>query len=204
MGPRAGNAEPELVTASFGTGRSPDVLNDRGAGAILVSSGDNYLAGPEFNLSIQRGVPFFDAIGLDLIGYDALAIGNHEFDFGPDVLADFIQSFSQTMPPFLSANLDFSGEPRLLIAASAVVKKRGQRIGIIGSTTPNLTFISSPRNVIVGQDVAGAVQAEVSRLESMGVNKIILISHLQGLAEDLTLLTQLDEAMSSWPIRATS
>ena len=80
--------------------------------AILVSSGDNYLAGPEFNLSLEMGIPFFDAIGLDLIGYDALAIGNHEFDFGPDVLADFIESFSLTDPPFLSSNLDVSQEPQ--------------------------------------------------------------------------------------------
>ncbi|MGH7589497.1 MAG: hypothetical protein ACRELU_12995 [Gemmatimonadota bacterium] len=43
--------------------------------AILVSSGDNYLAGPEFGLSLEMGIPFFDAVGLDLIGYDALAIG---------------------------------------------------------------------------------------------------------------------------------
>ncbi len=199
MGPRAGNAGPQLAVASLANGRPPELANDPGGGAILVTSGDNFLAGPEFNLSIQNGIPFFDAIGVDLIGYDALAIGNHEFDFGPDVLADFILSFSETMPPFLSANLEFGGEPRLQnlvnagkIAASAVIKKRGQRIGIIGATTPNLPFISSPRNVVVLQDVAGEVQAEVQKLERMGVDKIVLISHLQGLAEDLALIAMLD------------
>jgi 5'-nucleotidase len=38
-------------------------------------------------------VPFYDSIALDLVGYDAIIIGNHDFDFGPEVLADFITGF---------------------------------------------------------------------------------------------------------------
>jgi 5'-nucleotidase len=168
-------------------------------GVVMVSSGDNYLAGPEFNASLASGVPFYDTIAMDLIGYDAVAIGNHDFDFGPDVLADFIEGYQYTQPPYVSANLDFSGEPRLQalfdqgrIASSTVVKERGEYIGIIGATTPNLPFISSPRNVIVDADVAGIVQAEVDMLESMGVDKIILISHLQNILEDQQLAEMLD------------
>jgi 5'-nucleotidase len=167
--------------------------------SILVSSGDNYLAGPEFNLSLQMGIPFFDGVGLDLIGYDALAIGNHEFDFGPDVLADFIESFTLTDPPFLSSNLDVSQEPRLQalvgsggIAESTIVEREGERVGIIGATTPDLPFISSPRNVIVQAAVAAEIQTEVTRLEGMGIDRIVLISHLQSLDEDLALVPQLD------------
>jgi hypothetical protein len=65
-------------------------------GVMMVSSGDNFLAGPEFNAGVDNGIPFYDTIALDLIGYDAIAIGNHDFDFGPDVLADFISGFSLT------------------------------------------------------------------------------------------------------------
>ncbi len=165
-------------------------------GVILVSSGDNFLAGPEFNASLQKGVPFYDSIGLDLINYDAIAIGNHEFDFGPEVLADFIAGFSS--PPFVSANLDFSGEPVLQslvdagkIVRSTIVVVNGERVGIVGATTPRLAFISSPRNVRVDPDVAGAVQREVDALSAQGVNKIILISHLQSVEEDLALIPQL-------------
>lgn len=201
--PRAGNgplaSSSMMLAGADATGPPPRNTSNPGAAAILVTSGDNYLAGPEFNLSIQNGIPFFDAVGLDLIGYDALAIGNHEFDFGPDVLADFIESFSFTHPPFLSSNLDFSGEPRLQglfsagrIAESTVVVKRGQEIGVIGATTPDLPFISSPRDVIVLGDVAGEIQNEVNKLEMMGINKIILIAHLQSLDEDLTLIPMLD------------
>ena len=92
----------------------PRAANQRGAkrGVIMVSSGDNSLAGPEFNASLEKGVPFYDTIAMDLIGYDAVAIGNHDFDFGPDVLADFIEGYTRPVP-YLSANLDYSGEPRL-------------------------------------------------------------------------------------------
>lgn len=88
---------------------------------VLLSSGDNFLAGPEFSASLANGKPFFDAMAQDMIGFDAFAIGNHEFDFGPDVLADYIESFSMTPPPFLSANLRFDGEPRL-----ARLERRGR------------------------------------------------------------------------------
>lgn len=178
------------------------ITDRRSCGAtFLVSSGDNYLAGPEFNASLVRGVPHYDAIALDLIGYDALAIGNHEFDFGPDVLADFIESFQssrkQGQEPFLSANLNLSGEPRLSalqsqgkIASSTVILKAGQRVGIVGATTTDLPFVSSPRNVIANA-VAPAVQAEVNRLTADGVKIIVLISHLQGLSQDEALIPML-------------
>jgi 2',3'-cyclic-nucleotide 2'-phosphodiesterase (5'-nucleotidase family) len=166
-------------------------------GVMMVSSGDNFLAGPEFNAGLDRGIPFYDTIALDLIGYDAIAIGNHDFDFGPDVLADFLSGFSLTEPPYLSSNLDFSAEPVLQayvdrgrIAKSAIVRERGERIGVIGATTPALASISSPRNVVVNA-VAPAVQAEVTKLERRGVNKIILISHLQSIFEDIDLAAQL-------------
>ncbi|MGH2652783.1 MAG: bifunctional metallophosphatase/5'-nucleotidase [Actinomycetota bacterium] len=183
----------------FEATHGPPPAAGRGAkrGVVMLSSGDNFLAGPQFNASLEKGAPFFDTIALDLVGYDALAIGNHEFDFGPDVLADFIGGFASDVP-FLSSNLDVSAEPALQaladqgrIAASTVVKERGERIGIIGATTPALPFISSPRNVEVDPDVAGAIQAEVNALETTGVNKVILVSHLQSLAEDLALAPEL-------------
>lgn len=172
---------------------------EAGERVVVVSAGDNFLAGPEFSLSLERGIPFYDAVALDAIGYDALDLGNHDFDFGPDVLAGFIESFRSTAPPFLSANLDVSGEPLLAalhrdgrIAGSVVVEKGGERIGIVGITTPELAAVSSPGRVVVEPDVVAEVMAEVRRLEADAIDKIVLISHLQGLAEDLVLVPRLD------------
>ncbi len=167
-----------------------------GAAVITISSGDNFLSGPELSVSLDEDGPFYDALALNLIGYDALTIGNHEFDLGPDVLARFITE--TTTAPFISANLDFSGEPALAaladegrIAPSVVVEKQGRRIGIIGATTPELTYISSPRNVVVNPNVAGIVQPEIDRLTADGVDIIVLSTHLQALSSEIDLAADL-------------
>ena len=178
----------------WGATQGPRAGGQKGAkrGVVMVSSGDNFLAGPEFTASLEKGVPFYDTIAMDLIGYTAVDIGNHDFDFGPDVLADFIEGYQRSQPPYLSANLDFSGEPRLQalvdqgrIASSTVVKERGEYIGIVGATTPALSYISSPRNVVVDADVAGAVQGEVDKLEAKGVDKICLL-YTSDAADDVS------------------
>jgi 5'-nucleotidase len=167
-------------------------------GSIFVSSGDNFLASPSFTASLANGV-YYDAIALDSLRYDAIILGNHDFDFGPDVLADFISEgyANPGKPPYLSANLDFSGEPALqalvddaVIAASTVVKVKGEEIGIVGATTENLSFISSPRNVVVNA-VLPAAQAEIDALEAAGVDKIVFVSHLQDIDGDIALAQQL-------------
>lgn len=185
---------------SYSTADERAGLEDKGT--VVVSSGDNFLAGLNLRASFQRfdaGTgPFYDSLALDRIGYDAVTIGNHEYDFGPTRLAEFI-SGTTTGIPFLTANTDFRAEPVLQnlrnsgrIADSAVVRKGGQQIGIIGVTTPDVPNISSPgANVKFLTDVAGIVNAEVQRLTAAGVNKIILSSHLQNLDYEKGLVTQL-------------
>ena len=167
-------------------------------GVVMLSSGDNFLAGPEFNAGLVNGVPFYDTIAMELIGYDAVALGNHDFDFGPDVLADFIDGY-ESPPAYVAANLDFSGEPRLqayvdagVIQPATVIKERGELIGVIGLDTPNLPFISSPRNVVVSDDLVTIVQMQVDMLEMKGVDKIILAGHLQNILNDIALASELD------------
>jgi 5'-nucleotidase/UDP-sugar diphosphatase len=170
--------------------------------SVLISSGDNFLAGPEFNASLVNneatGAPFYDSVALSRIGYDAMTIGNHEFDFGPDVLAEFIEGFGGDTP-FISSNLDFSGEPSLqaleddgIITGSVITKKKGEEVGIVGATTELLPTISSPRNVEV-EAVLPAVQAEVAALKTEGVDKIILSSHLQGINSEIELTESLTD-----------
>jgi|GEM_PF-182668 len=168
--------------------------------SIMLSSGDNFLAGPEFSasLNLPADQPYYDAVAMDHIGYDAVCIGNHDFDFGPDVLEKYIRDYSITQPTYLSANLDFSAEPGLQdlvsngrIAASTVVNLNGTYVGVVGLTTPMLKYISSPRNVIVNDDIVNIAQAEIDALTDLGLNKIILISHLQNIKEDSALISQL-------------
>jgi 5'-nucleotidase len=150
-----------------------------------------------FNPALGGVNTYFDARALDAIGYDAIVFGNHDFDFGPDLLKDFISTgFANTHPRFLSANIDFAGEPALQalvksgrITKRIIIKKNGHRIGIIGATTPQLPFISRPGNVVVDTNLVAVVQKEINALFSKGVNKIIFVSHLQGIAEDKSLIS---------------
>jgi 2',3'-cyclic-nucleotide 2'-phosphodiesterase (5'-nucleotidase family) len=176
--------------------RAKDVQAHRRARASLtLSAGDNYLAGPRLNASRENPDVFYDALVYTHTGFDAMTIGNHEFDFGPGLLAEFITATDPI--PFLSANLDFSGEAELAaledegrIAASTVVNKGGRDIGIIGATYEELASISSPGDVIAGP-VLGAVQAEADRLTAEGVDIIILSSHLQDIATEVALVGEL-------------
>jgi 5'-nucleotidase/UDP-sugar diphosphatase len=89
-------------------------------GVILVTAGDNIFPGAELNASIAKGIPFYETIAMESIGYDASGLGNHDFDFGPDVLAEFISGFHSL--PFVSANLDFQNEPGLDMVLSLFVQ----------------------------------------------------------------------------------
>ena len=166
-----------------------------GSGVVTLTSGDNFLASQEFGVSLAREGPLYDSIALSGV-YDAMALGNHDFDMGPEVTARFIKGFDPAIP-FLSANLDFSAEAELqalvaegLIAPSTVIVTGGERVGVIGAVTPMLPNISSPRNVVVSP-VLAAVQAEVAALTAAGVDKIVLVSHLQDVAEEIELVASL-------------
>ena len=172
-----------------------------GHGVLTISSGDNFLAGPEFSASLQSGI-FYDALAISEINYDAVILGNHEFDFGPDVLSQFVDASQTTnATTFLSANLDFSGEATLqaqvnngLIAPSKTIHvntSAGMKsVAIIGATTENLPFIAAPGAVTVG-DVATAVNSQINALAG-NVDHIVLASHLQGISEDQALVPMLN------------
>jgi|GEM_PF-1334693 len=167
---------------------------------ITVSSGDNFLAGPEFNAGLYRtSGPIYDAVVLADVNYDAICLGNHDFDFGPSILERLIGDVKGINPtPFLSANLSFVNEPGLQayvntgdIAKSTIVTRGGQQIGIIGITTPSIANISSPGNTIIDANFVAAVQSEVNFLTGLGIKHIVLISHLQTITEELALVPQI-------------
>jgi 5'-nucleotidase / UDP-sugar diphosphatase len=186
----------KVDTLRLGSHFSFDSGESHKRGVVLLNSGDNYLAGTTFQASQQPGAPFFDGIAVRLLRYDALAIGNHEFDFGPETFARFVDTVDRSTP-FVSANLDFSGEPSLAglvgdrLVSSTVIRERGEKIGVVGLTTPALPTISSPGGVRVLTDLAGIAQSEIDELTQSGIDKIVLISHLQGLASEIELTGQL-------------
>ncbi|MBV7378789.1 bifunctional metallophosphatase/5'-nucleotidase [Maritimibacter dapengensis] len=113
---------------------------------------------------------------MNKMGYDAMTVGNHEFDDGPEVLAGFMDAVDF---PVLMSNADVSGEPLLAdkLMKSTVIERGGEKIGLIGLTPLDTPDLSSPGPNIVFTPPAEAVQGEVDKLTEEGVNKIIVLSH---------------------------
>ncbi|MFN3208391.1 MAG: bifunctional metallophosphatase/5'-nucleotidase [Roseovarius sp.] len=113
---------------------------------------------------------------MNRLGYDAMTVGNHEFDDGPEVLRGFMDAVEF---PVLMSNADVSGEALLkdVLQKSTVIERGGEKIGLIGLTPQDTDELASPGPNIIFTDPSEAVQHEVDRLTEQGVNKIIVLSH---------------------------
>ncbi|SPF75528.1 Trifunctional nucleotide phosphoesterase protein YfkN [Aliiroseovarius pelagivivens] len=140
--------------------------------AILVDGGDQF-QGTLFYTYYKGKLA---AEMMNQMGYDAMTVGNHEFDDGPEVLRGFMDAVNF---PVLMSNADVSGEPLLAgkLAKSTVIERGGEKLGLIGLTPQDTDELASPGDNIVFTDPVDAVQGEVDKLTEMGVNKIIVLSH---------------------------
>ncbi len=139
---------------------------------LLVDGGDQF----QGTLFYTQYKGTMTAEFMNKLGYDAMTVGNHEFDDGPEVLAAFVAAVQF---PVLMSNADISGEPILAgkIAKSVVIERDGQKIGLIGLTPQDTNELASPGKNVIFTEPVGAVQAQVDLLTEAGVNKIIVLSH---------------------------
>ena len=158
---------------------------------------------------------------LNAMGFQASALGNHELDRGTGAFAAIIgaetrdgRTYPGTRFPYLSSNLGFAddenlrdlvvpdGQEAVLVAGSlaksAVITVDGQRIGVVGATTPSLATITGIGGITVapadGTDVdalAAIIQQAVDTLVAQDINKVILLAHMQQIAIEQALATKL-------------
>ncbi|WP_346775406.1 metallophosphoesterase [Faecalicoccus pleomorphus] len=106
--------------------------------AILVDAGDATQGLPI--ASLTKGA---DIIRLmNVAGYDVMAAGNHEFDFGIDILK---QNVALASFPMLGANVLYNGSP--LLEAQTVIQKDGHRIGFFGISTTQTATSTNPEGM---------------------------------------------------------
>jgi len=144
----------------------------RHSNTILLDGGDQFQGTLFYNL--YKGQVAAEM--MNKLGYDGMAVGNHEFDDGPETLRAFMDSVNF---PVLMANANVHMEPELKdkIQKSTTLYRNNQKIGLIGVVTEEVVDISSPGDNIIFTDAVAAVQSEVDFLTEAGVNKIILLSH---------------------------
>ncbi len=196
-----------------------DAFDDTYPNTLILAGGDNYIPGPFAAAGTDALVvathskgnnPFAADIEIhNRIGVEASTVGNHEFDFGTNAFSDAI---NDTNFPYLSSNLDFSGDSGISaryqetvgtggleeatnvknkIVPSCVVTKGTEKIGLVGVTTQIVEGISSTGSVevkgFVGDGLetndmvllASQVQQVIDDLQNQGVDKIVLMAHLQ-------------------------
>lgn len=108
-----------------------------GGSVLLLSGADINTGVPESDL--QDAEPDFR--GMNLIGYDAMAVGNHEFDNPLSVLR---QQEKWSKFPFLSANIYQKSTGERLFKPWALFKRGGLKIAVIGLTTDDTAKIGNP------------------------------------------------------------
>ena len=108
-----------------------------GGSVLLLSGGDINTGVPESDL--QDAEPDFR--GMNLIGYDAMAVGNHEFDNPMSVLR---QQERWAKFPFLSANIYQKSTGERLFKPWMIFDRQGLKIAVIGLTTDDTAKIGNP------------------------------------------------------------
>ncbi|MGJ7471905.1 bifunctional UDP-sugar hydrolase/5'-nucleotidase UshA [Kosakonia cowanii] len=109
----------------------------QGGSVLLLSGGDINTGVPESDL--QDAEPDFR--GMNLIGYDAMAVGNHEFDNPMSVLR---QQEKWAKFPFLSANIYQKSTNQRLFKPWMIFNRQGLKIAVIGLTTDDTAKIGNP------------------------------------------------------------
>ena len=171
------SAEDNAAGECFGgTARLVNAIADArdraGANVLLVDGGDQF-QGTLFYTQYKGAM---SAEFMNALGYDAMTVGNHEFDDGPEVLRGFVDAVDF---PILMSNADVSGEPTLAdaIQKSTVIEVGGERIGLIGLTPQDTDELASPGPNVIFTDPVDAVQHEVDAMTADGVDKIVVLSH---------------------------
>jgi len=159
-----------------------DELTAAGENVVVLDAGDQF----QGSLMYTTYKGDVEAEMMNAIGFDAMAVGNHEFDDGPENLARFIDMVDV---PLVSGNLDLSQSNILgddQIADTLVLDVNGMQVGIVSAVATDTAETSSPGASIIFQDEIDALQADVDALEAQGVNMIIALTHV-GLPVDMRI-----------------
>jgi 5'-nucleotidase/UDP-sugar diphosphatase len=139
---------------------------------FLVLSAGDIATGPALS-TVYKGEPDIEV--MNAMGYDASALGNHEFDFGLEQLQRLRKEAGF---PFVSANvLSGATGADTMLAPFCVVEKLGVKIGVIGLMTTSLKQIAVAGPIRVS-DYAGALRLWAPKARAAGAQVLIVLAHV--------------------------
>lgn len=154
------------------------VRDERPGQVLLLDAGD--LLGDTMIADLTKGKAPLSV--LNHLGYDAMTVGNHEPDFGADVLRERI---AEAKFPVVAANLAWNGGGPSPTPPFAIREAGGARVGILGVAYPKTAWTSGAKNVegLEFREPAAAVRDALARMRREGAELAVVLSHL-GLAGD--------------------
>ncbi|MFP4499023.1 MAG: bifunctional metallophosphatase/5'-nucleotidase [Vulcanimicrobiota bacterium] len=155
---------------------------ERNENVILLDAGD--ISSGTVVSDYYKAIPMMD--GLNHLGYDAMTLGNHEFDGGREALKELV---AHAKFPVISANVkDKSHDP--INIKPYIMKQVGDvKVGIMGLTTLEVaTMISNPedKKALEFLSVEDTAKKTVPRMREEGADVVVVLSHL-GYEEDKKL-----------------
>ncbi len=152
-----------------------------GQNVIVMDAGDQYQGSLMY--TTYKGDVEIEM--MEKIGFDVMAVGNHEFDDGDEGLAKLLDGVSF---PVISGNLDVSKSNLLAgkLGNHVVLEVGGEKVAVISALATDTVETSSPSEAVMFEDEITALQADVDALTAEGVTKIIALTHV-GVKKDMEI-----------------
>ena len=149
-----------------------DQLKAEGQNVVVLDAGDQYQGSLFYTTYKGKDTVEF----MNAIGFDAMAVGNHEFDDGPGGLQILAEGAKF---PIVSGNLDLSQSPELKdkVGGALTLEVGGQKIGIVSALAMDTPETAAPGDKVIFKDDMDSLKAEVQELTDAGVTKIVALTH---------------------------
>jgi 2',3'-cyclic-nucleotide 2'-phosphodiesterase / 3'-nucleotidase len=155
------------------------------SGTLLVDSGDTIQGTPLEYVHRRNNAPIDPMmLAMNTLGFDAMAVGNHEYNFGPAVLA---KARGEAHFPWLSANTYRKGTGETAYQPYLVKDVNGVRVGVLGLTTPGVPSWENAENYagLEFRDPLAEARKWVGVLREREHADLVVVAMHMGLEEDL-------------------
>ncbi|MEI8189428.1 MAG: bifunctional UDP-sugar hydrolase/5'-nucleotidase [candidate division NC10 bacterium] len=164
-----------------------------GARTLLFDAGDWFQGTPEGTFTRGKAmVDFFNALK-----YDAVTVGNHDFDFGQDNLQQLIAGLNM---PVVGSNVlvAASGDRVPFLRPTIITEIAGVKVGIFALLTSSMQTLVFPKNFqgLAAADEIGWAKKTVAELKAQGADVVILLSHT-GVSNENIKIRKDDKAIAA-------
>ena len=156
------------------------------ANILVLDAGDQF-QGSLFYTQYKSGPV---AEFMNGIGFDAMAIGNHEFDDGP---AELLKLINAAKFPIISGNTKIADGSELKDKFKGYIIKDmgGQKVAVVSVLAKDTNETSSPGDKVTFEDEIEYLKGAVKEIQDQGVNKIVVLSHV-GYVKDQEIARSVD------------